>query len=104
MNKLTLQHLNAQELNLSFNSTIKGIIHLYNDLLLTNVGDFISHHVFIVVDSGIWNIRLVSHRHDIQFLKTKKGKQKKEKSVVMIRVYSRCFYSMLGLTIWTLIP
>lgn len=39
-----------------------------DNLLLTDVGYFISHHEFIVVDSGIWNIRLVSHRHNVQFL------------------------------------
>ncbi len=39
------------------------------NLLLTNVRYFISHHVLIVVDSGIWNIRVVSHRHNVQFLK-----------------------------------
>lgn len=37
-------------------------------LLLTNVSYFICHHVLIVVDSGVWNICLVSHRHNVQFL------------------------------------
>lgn len=54
---------------------INSTVNMWNyvdTLPLTNVGDFISHHVFIVVDSGIWNIRLVSHRHNVQFLKIKK--------------------------------
>lgn len=41
-------------------------------LLLTNVGYFISHHVFIMVYPGIWNIRLVPHWHDVKFLKCKR--------------------------------
>lgn len=39
-----------------------------DNLSLTDVGYLISHHVFIVVDSGIWKIRLVSNRHNVHFL------------------------------------
>ncbi len=48
---------------------IKGNKIFKDNLLLTYVGYFISHHVFIMVDSGVGNIRLVSRRHNVQFLK-----------------------------------
>lgn len=44
---------------------------VYN-VLLTDIGYLISHHVFIVVDSGVWNISLLAHRHNEQFLKVKR--------------------------------
>lgn len=46
----------------------KNFHTLYN-VLLTDIGYLISHHVFIVVDSGVWDISLVAHRHNVQFLK-----------------------------------
>lgn len=39
-----------------------------HEVSLTDVGYFICHHVFIVVDSGVGNVRLVPHRHNVQFL------------------------------------
>lgn len=48
---------------------------ILNTLLLTDVGYLICHHVFIVVDSGIWNMGLVSHRHYVQFLMRTKQKK-----------------------------
>lgn len=43
---------------------------IYN-VLLTDISYLISHHVFIVVDSGVGNISLVPYGHDVQFLKSK---------------------------------
>lgn len=40
-------------------------------VLLTNISYLISHHVFIVVDSGVGNISLVPQGHDVQFLESK---------------------------------
>lgn len=73
-----------------------------DNLLLTDVGYFISHHEFIVVDSGIWNIRLVSHRHNVQFL-LRELCTKKKIQCWRYCVNSRCIYFMLCLTIWMLI-
>lgn len=63
---------------LSFSSGVQTITYIitikYNymhNVLLTNIGYLISHHVFVVVDSGVWNISLVPHRHNIHFLKSK---------------------------------
>lgn len=67
--------------------------------ILTNVGDFISHHVFIVVDSGIWNVRVVSHRHDVQFLKREScANQKRGHLEVGIHVYGRFVYLIFNLS------
>lgn len=44
--------------------------------LLTDISYLIRHHVFIVVDSGEWNISLVAHGHNVQFLKSKKKKKR----------------------------
>lgn len=96
--------MNELSRHLRINSTINRINKPWNNLLLTNVGYFISHHVFIVVDSGVWNISLVCQRHDVQFLKRMMCKKCNNNNNNYEDVYSRCFYSMLGLTIWTLIP
>lgn len=53
-------------------------------VLLTNIGYLISHHVFVVVDSRVWNISVVPHRHNIHFLKSKIKKLKQDKSLETI--------------------
>lgn len=40
----------------------------WGNVSLTNIGCFICHHVFIVVDSGVGDIRLVPQGHNVQFL------------------------------------
>lgn len=40
--------------------------------LLTDVGRFVSHHVFVVVDSTIGNVRLVSNRKNVELLNSRK--------------------------------
>lgn len=53
---------------MSFNYIKHENNNFEDNLLLTNVGYFICHHIFVVVDSGVWYIRLVSHRYNVQFL------------------------------------
>lgn len=75
---------------------IMSQLHSTKKVLLTNISYLICHHVFVVVDSGVWNISLVAPRHNEQFLKSKKKNLKK-------RVKTR---KVIGdtLTIWILIP
>lgn len=42
-------------------------------MFLTDISYFISHHVFVVVDSGKWNIGLVCHWDDVEFLKKERS-------------------------------
>lgn len=79
---------------------IMSQLHSTKKVLLTNISDLICHHVFVVVDSGVWNISLVAPRHNVQFLKSeKKIKIKKE-----LKQEKLLETTCLALTIWTLIP